>query len=204
MKIRFTNEELNLIETALMKAEAQTEGEIVPMVVSKCCTTGHARICTLLCGLTLIFGIELFYPPFWIFALLSLSIILISYWAGTLDVIERFFTPRGDQKKMVEARAFYEFYQNGVHLTHNKIGVLIFLSLFEKRAVILADQGIAQKLDASVWQNILTQLTQRAGQKDLTKALINAIESVGQILHSHFPEQAGARNELKNQLVIKD
>ncbi|MDF1481153.1 TPM domain-containing protein [Extensimonas sp. H3M7-6] len=86
---------------------------------------------------------------------------------------------------------------------HNN-GVLIYLLLAERAIDIVADRGLAQRVPAQQWQDIVARMaaTFRAGQH--AQGLALAIDEVHALLVQHFPAQGGeARtNELPDRPVI--
>ena len=76
--------------------------------------------------------------------------------------------------------------------TEHNDGVLIYLLLAEHAIEIVADRGIARKVDAAEWAAIAAQMrdTFRAG--DFAAGLDGAIDAVDALLVRHFPRVAGA------------
>ena len=206
-----TRDHLDSITETLKSAEAKTTGEIVPMIVRRSIPLGHVPtilVLLLICALLLMQLISyafFFHPiaPQWTI-LLALGLLALIPFLSQSHRVQRWLTQRREMLHLVESRALFEFYRNGLNGTREATGVLIFLSLTERRAIVLADKQIAQKIDDSQWQKIVTELVAHAHQKDLGRALCHAIEEVGKILAQHFPSQGPARNELKNQLLIRE
>lgn len=86
--------------------------------------------------------------------------------------------------------------------TKGRTGVLIFVSVAERYAEIIPDIGIAEKVDASVWQGIVDQLTGDIGEGRPTEAFVTAIESVGAHLVKHFPPGSHDPRQLPNHLIV--
>jgi putative membrane protein len=118
--------------------------------------------------------------------------------------VQRFLTLPEDLHQQVEERAVLEFFRNDLSQTHDSTGVLIYLSMMERRAVVLGDRGIAAQLKPEVWNSIIDRLVHHMGRKELAEAMCQAIQQVGDVLATHFPAQGSPRNELKNQLLIRD
>lgn len=203
--------DLDLISEALKKAEASTRGEIVPMVVHRSIPIGHVStilillvICFLLMGelVAHVFFSQLFAPVYAVVT--ALVLLALVPFLSRNRWLQRRLTRSREISHLVEARALFEFYRNGVQATRKSTGVLIFLSLTEHRAVILADQSISEKINNSHWQKIITELVAHAKQKKLGRALCHAVEEVGKVLATHFPSDGQPLNELKNQLLIRE
>jgi putative membrane protein len=101
-------------------------------------------------------------------------------------------------------RAEIEFYELGLSETEARTGVLLFVSLMEHRAVVLADQGIAEKLDSEIWNGVVDQMVAGVKRADFAGGMCAGIERCGALLAPHFPAAAENANELRDHLVIKD
>ena len=156
-------------------------------------------------GLATGWGAWFLYPDFpgWFPLGLIFPGILVGWTLGAFGPVLRLFTPARRLYLEVHERALRAFYENDLTATKDHTGVLIFISLLEHRAVILADKGINAKVEATTWNQILATLLSeiRSGRADA--GLITAITSCGEILARHFPAEPGDKNELPNQLVIE-
>lgn len=199
------------IEAAIAEAESRTSGEIVPILVRRSSTVGHVP---LLLFLFLLLCVELVDLP----AYLSQSggphwLWLATSWlvAGALALglarsgaAQRLLTPRDDQIHQVGLRAEIEFLEHEIGQTENDTGVLLFVSMMEHRAVVLADRSIAEKLDAEVWQELIDLMIGGVKRGDLAEGLTEAIRRCGDLLSPHFPIAKEDVNELRDHLVVKE
>jgi putative membrane protein len=80
--------------------------------------------------------------------------------------------------------------------------VLIFLSVGERYAEVLADERINSQVPPGTWQAIVDELTAGIGEGRAADALIAAISSVGGLLAAHFPPGSTDRDELPNHLIV--
>ena len=101
----------------------------------------------------------------------------------------------------VRARAVTSFKIGAERRTHGRTGVLIFLSLAERRAEIVADEAISAKVSPEVWGAAMATLVSeiRAGRP--AAGLVGAIGQVGAVLAEHFPRAADDINELPDRLI---
>lgn len=199
------------ISQAVQVAELQTSGEIVPVIIRKSSATGHiplilTLILFLLTFLLALTNEALFFQkpwvwlwPIWLFCEYVLSIFL-----AKLAFLQKWFVPEEDQQFQVFNRAHMEFYINHLHKTQQKTGVLIFVSVMERKAIILADEGISQKIPQSQWNDIIKILIHDMKCNQWEKGFLTAIQKIGLLLKEHFPHQGPHQNELSNKLVIAD
>jgi len=106
--------------------------------------------------------------------------------------------------KNVRAHAVESFAKYGLHNTIEQTGVLIFLSVEEKRIEILADKGINEKVEQFTWDNMLNGLIIKIRQDGTCKGLCDVVAEVGKYLTAHFPIQPGDDNELANEVVVEE
>jgi Predicted membrane protein len=206
-----SQEELNTIEAAIQLAEAETRGEIVPVIVKRSSSVGHVPLSLTLLFLLLIIAVEIPYsewlwvrPWVWAWPVVIVAIYLLSHVIAKIPFIQKIFVPERDEVDSVHQRAQLEFYANKINRTENGTGILIFVSAMEKKAVILADEGIAKKLPADIWDSVLNDLRVHLHKGDWAAAYKAAISRSGELLKTHFPLEGPLRNELTNHLIIKD
>lgn len=101
----------------------------------------------------------------------------------------------------VRTRAVTNFKIGAERRTHGRTGVLIYLSLAERRAEIVADEAISAKVSPEVWGAAMVTLVSeiRAGRP--AAGLVGAIGQVGDVLAEHFPRAEDDINELPDRLI---
>jgi putative membrane protein len=109
--------------------------------------------------------------------------------------------PRRLRHERAHAEAMRQFWAQGLHLTEERTGVLIFASAAERYAEIIADTGIYREVGVHVWDDAMAALI--AGIKDGRPGdgFVAAVEQCGAVLAKHFPPGAIRRDELPNKLV---
>ena len=80
-------------------------------------------------------------------------------------------------------------------------GVLVFVSVAEHVAVVIADKGIHDRVDPAVWADIVRDLTAHLADGRLADGLTAAIAACGRVLAEHFPPAPNDENELPDRLV---
>jgi putative membrane protein len=98
----------------------------------------------------------------------------------------------------VHRRAQGAFLNFGVTETAAQSGVLLFLSELEHRVEILADRGIAARVDQSVWQSVVDELIAALRAGRATSGVERALSRIGDLLEKEFPREAGDVNELSD------
>ena len=85
--------------------------------------------------------------------------------------------------------------------TIGRTGVLIYLSLAEHRAEIVADEALHKVTDADTWGEAMTALTAELKAGRPAEGLIAAVGIVGDVLGRHFPKTTADTNEIPDRLV---
>ena len=101
-------------------------------------------------------------------------------------------------------RAIAMFGKLGVWDTEQNNGVLIYLLLAEHAIEIVADRGLAKKVDPGTWQAIVRHMGEAFRQGRFEDGLTQALEEVSALLVEHFPLAPGAAdaNELPDEPVL--
>ncbi len=198
------------IEAAVRAAERTTSGEIIPLVVRASAATGHVGI---LAGLILLFlylalGLEHYVAQLpgptlmWELSLYMIALIA-GQGLGRTRLVQSLLTTPADKEAQVMARAQLAFHKAGLENTLGSTGVLLFLSLMERQAVVLADKAIAARLPPETWSEVANLLISGMAGQDLAGALEAGVKRCGEILAPHFPPTAANPDELANNLRIE-
>lgn len=120
-----------------------------------------------------------------------------------LPPIRRILTPRGLKRERVRRRAHEQFLAKNLQATRERTGVLIYVSASEHMAELIADEGIAQKVDAGAWEGAMQRLIAGFKAGKPADGFEDAIGICGGILAEHFPPRAdGNPNELSDSVVV--
>jgi putative membrane protein len=136
---------------------------------------------------------------------LDLILATLAGWAlSKFAWVRRLLTPEADRHQAVLLRAKAAFYERGLDRTQGKTGILLFVSLADHQAVVLADKAIAKKLPAETWDEVCEMLLRGARQGDLANGYQAAIAKCATLLEKNFKPRRGNKNELRNALIIED
>lgn len=202
----FTEQEKTRIHQAVVAAEANTAGEIVPMVVSSSARYTEIELLGLVVGLFAGMIIEWFWSDPWGSQYLNLwpaAGALVGFLLGRVHAVKRLLASENRIAEAVHTLALASFSENGLHYTREHTGVLIFVSLLEHRVEVLADRGINAKVEAGTWHEIVQILTGALKSGHASEGFCKAIARCGEILGTHFPRAADDKDELPNRLVTK-
>jgi putative membrane protein len=192
------------VADAITAAEAKTSGEIVAVIAPTSASYLHvpflwAALVALAVPFPFIFFTwwpiqHIYFLQLAVFA--ALAVVLMH------PPIRLALVPRLTRHARAHRRAVEQFLAQNLHTTTGRTGVLIFLSVAERYAEILADEGIHAKVPENTWQGIVDDLTAHIGRGEAAQGLLRAIDSVGQHLAQHFPPEPGQPHALSNHLVV--
>ncbi len=136
----------------------------------------------------------------WLFVKLTAVFLIVRYALAYMP-LRMALTPRRTKARRVHRRAI-ELFRTGCELkTRGRTGVLIYLSLAERRAEIVADQAITAKVPADVWVAALAALIAEVRAGRTGDGLAKAVDMVGEILAPILPPIPHDQNELPDRLV---
>jgi len=199
-----TAEDQARIGAAIRAAEAQTAGEIVCVLTRA--SSNYRSYATAWSALIALIA------PWLLLALTSLSVreiflaqivIFVGLYLLLSDTpLGRHIVPRRALRAEAHRAAAEQFMIRGMARKKNRAGVLIFVSLAEHYARIVADEGIASKVDQSVWQDAIDALLECAGGGNIAEGFVIAVEKCGRILAGHFPPGARDEDELPDRIYL--
>jgi putative membrane protein len=110
--------------------------------------------------------------------------------------------PRRLKRQVAHRRALEQFLAQNLHTTPGRTGVLIFVSVDERYAEILADAQIAKHVESSAWRAIVDDLTAQIGAGEPITGFLNAIHAIAKPLAAHFPPGSHPHDSLPNHLIV--
>jgi putative membrane protein len=110
-------------------------------------------------------------------------------------------TPGATKHRRVRRRAIAIFQAAAAGRTKGRTGILIYLSLAERRAEIIADEAILKVTDEHTWGEAMAALIADVRQGRPGDGICAAIERVGVVLAEHFPRSATDTNEIPDKLI---
>ena len=196
-----------VIEDEIKKAEHSTQGEIVPMIVGESDDYPGAQWrFGIFVGIIMSLGYFVIVPEHsgYFYLALAIPMTLLGHLIGQLGFFKRFALTRSEVEEEVAQRAVTEFHRHKLSLTKARTGILIFVSLLEHRVIILADEGINDKVDKGTWDTLVNEFIKDIRDNRIVEGFCKTIRRSGEILATHFPAKPGDnRDELENHLIIK-
>jgi putative membrane protein len=96
-----------------------------------------------------------------------------------------------------------EFHAAGLHRTEARTGVLLFVSLFEHRALVLGDDGVDAVVDAAHWEATCDAILAGIRRGDLRGGLEAGLRLTAEVLAERFPWTRGDRDEVHDHVIVR-
>jgi putative membrane protein len=126
---------------------------------------------------------------------------LVARWIFGLPRMRMLLTPGSTKQRRVRARAILLFRAGTEKRTATRTGVLLYLSLAERRAEIVADETIHAKVAPEVWGEAMAALIAALKDGRPGDGIAAAIERIGAVLAEHFPHTGTDPNEMPDRLI---
>ena len=200
-------DDLGAVHAALVAAERRTVGEILLVVLDRSDRHPGARWLAALLG-ALLGSVALApwlpwdEPAHLLAAQLALGALGYAL-AWRLPDLQRTFVSEARAQEMAEEQALQEFHRHALHRTEARTGVLLFVSLFERRALVLADEGIDARVGVEQWERTNELVLAGIRRGSLRAGLVAGIGSAGEVLAREFPVASGDRNEVPDRVVVR-
>jgi putative membrane protein len=211
------------VSDAVHAAEQGTSGEIVTIVADHSDRYLDIALWWSILAMVLALGALAAFPQFygWLIALLA------GGWGSDGDVAEALelalavavvtftiirlllqwvplrlaFTPGIVKSRRVRRRAIRYFKVGAERRTAGRTGILIYLSMIEHRAEIVADGAIHSVVPNEVWGQAMADMLAEVRAGRIADGVAAAVRDVGAILAEHFPRAEGDVNELPDRLI---
>jgi len=195
-------EDRERIAAAIRAAEARSSGEIVCVL---------ARVSADATGLsTLVAAAAALALPWILIATTALTVqrILACQVALFMVLLALFrlpaarvaLLPRRARRAVAHRVAMEQFISRGIARKKERSGILIFVSLAEHYARVIADEGIAAKVPQQEWQGVVDALVAHMRDGRIADGFVAAIEQCGEKLAAHFPRTEQSRSDLPDRL----
>ena len=202
--MQFSQADHAAVAAAIREAERRSSGQIVCVLARASSAYAHVPVLWA-SALALLAPWPLIYFTPWSVQriyLVQLAVFLVAGVVLSLLPLRLLLVPRAVKRARAHRAALEQFVLRRIDRTKNRTGVLIFVSLAERYARIIADEGIAAKVPAAQWQSAIDALTAHMRDGRMAEGFTAAIERCGNILAAHAPPDAAPDNELPDRLYV--
>jgi putative membrane protein len=196
---RFDDSASATLTQCVNEIEKATDVELVLIVRGR---SGDYRHADYLFGAILSFLGLLFllFSPFefhhyWVAVDVALLFVIGAYVSSRSNAIRRRLTTTKSRETAVRVQAAAMFYEAGIANTNAEMGLLVYLSLFERRLELIADRGVLKGVPALEWNQIMFELHE-LGRNPEPETLQSGLAKLGVLLAQHLPATGENPNEL--------
>ena len=221
--LTLTEADHQLVTNAVAAAEAHSSGEIVTIVSDRSDDYGDVQMAWAALASFIALSVIAAFPVFYThsfnlllggwnhewtaaaaFAVAALvatlkfsAVWLIQLW----QPLRFWMVPPPVKAHRVRKAAIAAFRIGAERRTHGRTGLLIYLSLAENRAEIVADAAIAALVDEAVWGDAMAAMIAHLKQGRTAEGMVAAIDRVGAVLAAKLPLDGPNTNELPDRLI---
>lgn len=218
-----TPEEHARVSAAVAAAEAQTSGEIVTIIADR--SDGYMDVAFAWAALVafavlallpfaatpVLDALALFHGGWNVAweapgilaaaAAIGIVVFLLALAALSWAPLRIALVPGSIRTDRAEDRAIALFKVGAERRTVGRTGVLVYLSMREHRAEIVADEAINALVPPETWGDAMGALLGPLKQGQVADGMVACVERVGTVLAGHFPRAEDDRNELPDRLI---
>jgi putative membrane protein len=192
------------LTAAIQQIEARSSAEVVIVVRRRSAPAWGAALVALAVAALATLAVELFAP--WTFDLIWILIdpVLVGAACAVAALrvpwLARHLSLRRAQRRSAEVAARVAFFDKGIRRTRDRTGILVYVSLVEREAVVLADDGVMRAVPPEEWAKALETLAATVGEGATAESLASHIAALGDVLEPALPRRADDVNELPDEV----
>lgn len=129
-----------------------------------------------------------------------LAFVLAALASHFVPALKRLFTPKTRRLAAAERGASAAFVELGIAKTKQRSGVLVFVALFERTAVVVADEGVPTALLGDAYEARISELARSVAAGDFD-AFLGTLGAFGELLAGVLPRRPDDVNELTDEVA---
>jgi putative membrane protein len=221
--LRFSEADHAAISAAVAKAEKATDGEIVTIVADRSDAYHDVGLHYAVLAMLLVPALLAFVPEgmidWWtglllgwnaeltqgalmlfLFVKLALAFLVVRFVLAYMP-LRMALTPASTKSRRVRRRALALFRVGAERRTTGRTGILLYLSLAEHRAEIVADEAIHSRVEPEIWGDAMAALIEAVKAGRPGEGMVAAVERIGAVLAISLPPTGENPNELPDRLI---
>jgi putative membrane protein len=197
-------QERDRIGRAIRAAEAKTSGEIVCVLAETSSSVSMLPVLLATLAALALPWLLVALTAMSVYRILTLQLVVFLILLAILcwQPVRVALMPRRVRRAMAHRVAMEQFRERGLSRKKDRTGILIFVSLAERYARIVADEGISRCVPQARWQSAVDALIAHARADRVADGFVAAIEICGAELAAHFPRTDENRDELPDRIYV--
>jgi len=219
----FTPDQHALVSNAVSQAELSTDGEIVTIVTERSDAYHDVALHYAVAAMLLTVAAAVMWPRvlearldwlqggwsspndvhllLFLLLLAETLVFLVVRYALAWTPLRMLVTPGLTKSRRVRRRAAQFFKSSAEKRTVGRVGILLYVSIAERRAEIIADEAIHSKVAPERWGDAMAALVAKLRAGDPAGGMADAVGQMAGILKEHFPKTDLDVNELPDRLI---
>lgn len=199
-----SKEDQDRIAKAIHSAEARTSGQIVCVLAETSSHTTALPVFIAAAAALAMPWLLVTFTAMTVHRILSLQVIVFIALVllFCLPRVRVALMPRKARRAIAHRVAMEQFTSRGIGRGKDRCGILIFVSLAEHYARIIADDEIADRVPQSEWQAAVDALVLHMREGRIADGFVAAIDMCGNELATHFPPTEAHRDELPDRIYL--
>ena len=137
-----------------------------------------------------------------IFLFTFISFIIGYLFAELVRPVKRLFISKKRMRKNIELYSRAIFQKGGIRFTNERIGILIYVSLFEKKVEIIPDRGAMTAVPDELWEQTNNNFNTIFSFGDVPNAFITELKRTKAIFAEYILPIENDINELPDDLEV--
>jgi putative membrane protein len=199
-----TKKEKEHIEEAVRRVEINTRGELVTVIARRSDDytlvpwIWSTLIAMMLPGLLELVDAR---APLASAYISQVSLFVVLLFLLRWQPLKMWLVPKAMKHASARRLAREQFFIQKLHMTRERTGMLIFVSVAEHYVEILADEGIDKSVPTGTWDGMVKRFVGQVKTGNTAAGFIEIVEECGNYLAKHFPARPDDTNELPNVLI---
>jgi putative membrane protein len=198
-RVKFDQPACDSLAQCVKEIESETDAELVIVVRGRSGNYRHADYLfgalIAFIGLLLLLFLPVDFHTYWVPIDVAVLFVAGAYACSRSRRLRRLLTTRKFREAAARTGAAAMFYEAGIANTNAEMGVLIYLSILERRLELIADRGVLKAVPPLEWNQSLFELKQAGAEPDV-QTFLKALRSLGALLAKHLPATGENPNEL--------
>jgi len=204
---RFDNQFKTQLNNSVSDIENNSVAEIVVIVKARSSNYQEYALWFGFIFMVVVYSFFMFSPfdfdVFFIYFFTITLFLLASGLSSAFPFLMQWLITKKARLKNTEIYARAIFQKGGIMNTKQRIGVLFFVSLFEKQVFILPDKGAMIAIPDTEWQEMHKSFMTIFSESDVAGSLITQLDKIKPLFSKYLPSVENDINELPDDLSVE-
>lgn len=197
----FSSAQFLELDSLVKEAETKTQAEIVLAISNQADVYRVSFYRQIIFWFIVVMSVSYFFFFINIYYLLIFAFCL-SFISNKVLFFRKFFIFKDEQNEEFDQLAYQIFLEQKVHMTRERIGVLLMFSLMEKKLMILRDSGVKEIIEDKVFDDLVSQILAYKKTNSLNETMKFSIKKLSNILSDSLPFTEKNEDEVSKRVLV--